>query len=175
MIRWVAFQRLRTASLVVCAAVAAMFAAPATSKAAILNFFANLDGPSENPFNASPGTGTVFATINDATFMMTVSASFSDLLGTTTAAHIHCCVAPPGTVGVATGVPSFSDFPLGVSSGTFNNTYDMPLSSRARFTSDNGGTPETAFAALLLGINQGQGASTFTPTSSPAARPAISW
>ena len=49
------------------------------------------------------------------------------------------------------------------------------FSSRSGFTSDKGGTPETAFAALLLGINQGQGTSTFTPTSSPAARPATSW
>ena len=157
MIKSVAFQRLRTASLVVCAAVAAMFAAPTPANAAILNFYGELAGFKENPPNGSPGTGSVVVAIDDATHMMTVSASFSDLIGATTAAHIHCCVAPPANISVATQTPSFIGFPLGVTSGTFNNTYDMTLASsyRAGFITDNGGTPATAFAALLLGMRQG--------------------
>ena len=133
-----------------------MFAAPATSNASILNFFANLNGPSENPPNASPGTGTASVSIDDATFMMEVTANFANLLAPTTAAHIHCCV-PPDPAGVATQTPSFIGFPLGVTSGTFNNTYDMTQASsyRAGFITANGGTPATAFAALLLGLNQG--------------------
>ena len=64
---------------------------------------------------------------------------------------------PPDPAGVATQTPSFIGFPLGVTSGTFNNTYDMTQASsyRAGFITANGGTPATAFAALLLALNQG--------------------
>jgi hypothetical protein len=43
------------------------------------------------------------------------------LTSTDTAAHIHCC-APLGTnAGVATTVPTFLGFPLGVTSGTYSS------------------------------------------------------
>ena len=45
----------------------------------------------------------------------------SGLTSNDMAAHIHCC-APLGTnVGVATTVPAFPGFPLGVTSGTYSS------------------------------------------------------
>ena len=68
-------------------------------------------------------------TIDDAAFTMRVESTFSGLTGITTASHIHCCtaVASTGTAGVATQTPSFVGFPLGVTSGTFDSTFDMTL------------------------------------------------
>ncbi len=53
---------------------------------------------------------------------MTLDVVFADLLGITTASHIHCCNTTP-TSPVATQVPSFIGFPLGVSSGSYLNRF----------------------------------------------------
>lgn len=148
-IRSVAFPLALMAALIL--PVSASYAAPIT-------FFAFLDGASESPPNGSPATGTATVVIDG--FQMNVSANFSGLLGNTTAAHIHCCTLVPGegTAGVATQTPSFIGFPLGVTAGTFNNTFDMTLASsyRAGFITDNGGTTALAFAALLAGMHEGE-------------------
>ena len=67
-------------------------------------YFADLSGPNEAPPNASPGTGWARVTIDFDLVTMHVEASFSGLLGTTTASHIHCCTAAPdsGTLRAAT-------------------------------------------------------------------------
>ena len=107
-------------------------------------YFADLSGPNEAPPNASPGTGWARVTIDFDLVTMHVEASFSGLLGTTTASHIHCCTAAPdsGTAGVATQTPSFAGFPLGVSAGTYDHTFDMTLAAsyNAAFITANGGT-----------------------------------
>ena len=68
-----------------------------------------------------PRTGFATVVYDDLAHTLSVDASFSGLLGTTTAAHIHAATAVPGvgTAGVATQTPSFVGFPLGVTSGTF--------------------------------------------------------
>ena len=63
---------------------------------------------------------------------MGVHVTFSGLSGTTMASHIHCCEATPGAnvnVMVATTTPTFAGFPLGVTSGTYDNTLDLTLAS----------------------------------------------
>ena len=79
----------------------------------------------------SPGTGTAIITFDTTAHTMFIDVTFSGLLGTTTASHIHCCTpaADSGSAGVATTTPSFAGFPLGVTSGTFTNTLDMTLAS----------------------------------------------
>jgi CHRD domain/PEP-CTERM motif len=79
----------------------------------------------------SPGTGLALVDFDIVTGIMDVNVTFSGLLGTTTASHIHCCTAVPfaGTAGVATTVPTFIGFPLGVTSGTYLHTYDMTLAA----------------------------------------------
>ena len=67
-----------------------------------------LDGPSEAPPNASPGTGTALVEIDLVAHTLSVQTSFSGLIGTTTVAHIHSATALPfqGTAGVATQTPT---------------------------------------------------------------------
>lgn len=121
---------------------------------------ADLDGPSEAPANASPGTGWARVTFDLDLATMQVEASFSGLLGTTAAAHIHCCTADPrtGTSGVATQVPTFIAFPLGVMAGTMNQTFDLTQASsyNPSFITANGGTESGAMNALLAGAAGGK-------------------
>jgi hypothetical protein len=107
----------------------------------------------------SAGTGNTLVTFDSDVFTMRVQATFSGLTGTTTASHILCCTALPneGFVSVATTTPSFPGFPLGVTSGTFDQTYNMLLdtSYNAPFLAANGGVPGNAFQALLNGALAG--------------------
>ena len=56
-----------------------------------------------------------------------------------------------------TTIPAFAGFPLGVTSGTYNNTLDMTLASsyNPAFVTLNGGTVAGAFDALLNGLEAG--------------------
>jgi hypothetical protein len=125
-----------------------------SSQGAPMTFTALLDGPSENPPNASPGTGVAVVTHDPVAHTLSIDVSFSGLLGSTTAAHIHCCTDPPANVGVATQTPVFVGFPLGVTAGAYNNTFDTSLSStfNASFVTNNGGVAgaEAALGAGLL-------------------------
>lgn len=126
-----------------------------------VTYTAILDGPSESPPNASPGTGTATVIYDAAAHTLSVSFSFSGLLGTTTAMHIHAATVNPftGTAGVATQTPTFVGSPLGVTSGSYGPTvFDLTLSSsfRAQYITDNGGTPSTAEAALAAALADGK-------------------
>ena len=130
------------------------FASPAS--ATVIMYSANLTGPNESPPNASPALGFALVTIDDVGDTMDVHATFSGLLGTDTAAHIHCCtaVADTGTAGVATVTPYFTGFPIGVTSGTYDHTFDMTSSAsyNPSFVTANGGTAAGAFNVLLAGM-----------------------
>lgn len=145
----------RTCSVLVAAAVAAA-GLGVRAEAAIVSYEAFLDGPSESPPNASPGTGFAMVDIDITAHTLRVQASFSGLIGTTTASHIHAPTAVPfmGTASVATQTPTFSGFPLGVTSGTYDMTFDTSVAStwNAPYVTANGGTAlgaEAAFAAAL--------------------------
>lgn len=145
-------------SLVNAALLAGMLMVGTPARAAVFVFATTLAGANENPPVASPGTGTASVTIDNVASTMRVQASFADLLATTTAAHIHCCALPPANVGVATQLPSFVGFPLGVTAGTLDQTYDMTLASSFSpgFITANGGAPAGAFDALQSGLFGGQ-------------------
>jgi hypothetical protein len=135
-------------------------AAPA-SHAQVQVYNAFLSGPAESPPNASPGTGFAKVTINPVANTMRVEASFSGLLGTTTASHIHAATAIPftGTAGVATTTPTFAGFPLGVTSGTYDSgllDLTSATSYNPAYITANGGTTTSAEAALLAAISQGR-------------------
>jgi hypothetical protein len=126
----------------------AMVGAIQTSHAAPINYFADLNGPSESPPVASPGTGTAQVVFDLAAHSMQVDVVFSGLLGNTTASHIHSATAVPGagTAGVATQVPTFIGFPLGVTSGSYSNSFDTSLAStwNPAFVTAHGGTVDSA-------------------------------
>ena len=142
-------------SLVVLSIVS-LIAAPA-ARAVPVTFTAHMTGPNENPVNNSPGIGDATVIFDTTAHTMFVSATFSGLTGTTMAAHIHCCIAPPGATGVATQTPTFLNLPLGVTSGSFTQTLDMTLASsfNAPFITANGGTPASAELALFNGALNG--------------------
>lgn len=127
------------------------------AQAAILVYAAILNGASEAPPNASAGTGLATVTIDTTLTTMRVQATFSGLTGNTTAAHIHGPTLLPGagTAGVITTTPSFVGFPLGVTSGSMDQTFDMTLagSYNAAFITANGGTTAGAFTALQNSLN----------------------
>ena len=152
--------RLLRQSLSVLTFVVLSMLAMQVSHADIIHFVANLDGPSEFPPNLSPGTGFVQIDYDDVAHTLDISATFSGLTGTTSNAHIHCCVDPSAvtpTAGVATTTPSFVLFPLGVTSGTHDELLDLTLASsfNAAFITANGGTPATAETALIAGMLAG--------------------
>jgi CHRD domain/PEP-CTERM motif len=119
-----------------------------------ITFAGVISGANENPATGSPGTGSAIVTYDSSTHLLTVDAVFSGLEAGTTAAHIHCCIAPPGNAGVATTTPSFVGFPLGVTSGTFVSTLDLTLASsfNPAFITASGGTVAGAEAALAAGL-----------------------
>ena len=135
-----------------------------SASAAPINFYANLDGPSEAPPNASPGTGYAFVSFDPVAHTLLVNIIFEGLLGTTTASHIHVINGPgdtntADTTGpVATTTPNFLGFPLGVTAGSYSRTLDTldATSYRAGWITDSGGTTALAEAALFAGISDGR-------------------
>ncbi len=136
----------------------ALFALFATAPALAAPIVYNLSFAPEASGATGTGTGTV--TFDTSAFTMLIDLQFSGLSGNTTASHIHCCTAVPGTgtTIVATRLPTFTDFPLGVKSGTYDYTYDMLAAGswNSAFVTNQGGTPTSAWAALLAGAADGR-------------------
>jgi hypothetical protein len=130
------------------------------AQATTIKYAALLSGATEFPSNSSPATGQASVLIDDLTNVMTVNATFSGLLGTTTASHIHCCTAVPfeGNAGVATSVPTFPDFPIGVKAGSYAETFDLldPATYNASFVTSHGGSLDSARLAFLDGLASGR-------------------
>ena len=147
---------------VVAAAVAAMAVVGSPARAQTQAFFGTLGSTPEATPNASPGTGPVLLLYTPSAHTLTVDLSFSGLLGNTTASHIHCCTAVPftGGAGVATQTPTFINFPLGVQSGSYLQTFDLTQASTynmnpGAFLSLFGGNTALAEVALINGIASG--------------------
>lgn len=145
--------RIRTlaaAGLLLCAMTAAQAA----------NYTAILTGPQEAPPNGSPGIGATVVKFDPATHVLEINVAFSGLTSPTTAAHIHCCTATAGSgvAGVATQVPTFSGFPLGVTNGAYTNTYNTQLAGtwNPAFLSQYGGSTVFAEAAFENGLKANQ-------------------
>lgn len=130
------------------------------AQAAPIVYPVQLNGLSEDTPNASPGTAVALVTIDVSLSTMRVDVNFAGLLSPVTAAHIHAPTAIPltGTAGVATQVPTFDGFPTGVTFGSYDQTFDMTLASSYNpvFITANGGTPASAFTALVNAVNEGK-------------------
>src|SRR5215475_9814390 len=124
---------------------------------ATITFSGSLIGANENPVVTSPATGFSTVSLDTVTQLLTIDVTFDGLTTPTTAAHIHCCVSAPGNVGVATTVPAFTGFPLGVTSGTFHGVLDLTdaASYNPTFVSMNGGTVASAEAVFVTGFENG--------------------
>jgi hypothetical protein len=109
-------------------------------------------GTAESPPNGSPGSSMVTIDIGSTNLM--VDMSFRDLVGTASAAHIHCCTTDAFTGTAAISVP-FTDFPTGEHTGDY--TMAIPLYEDASydpaFLAAHGGSVKGAATALVDGIN----------------------
>jgi hypothetical protein len=131
---------------------------PATAH--LEKYRAFMNGANESPAQITDGIGTALVTLDLDLATMRVEASFSDLTGNVTIAHIHCCTANPGAgnVGFATVAPTFPGFPAGVTAGAYDQTFDMVLASsyNPAYITANGGTVGSAYSALIAGIQSGR-------------------
>jgi hypothetical protein len=144
---------------------ALMLQAPA-AHATPITFVANLTQGLEVPPTGSLGTGEATVVVDTAANTLHVDVTFGGLTSGTTAAHIHCCLASPFETGVnvmvATTTPTFTGFPLGVTSGTYDHLFDLTLASsyNPAFISSTvfnpSGTIAGAEAALVAGIEDGE-------------------
>src|SRR5688572_123937 len=128
------------------------------AKADQLVFTTTLTGAQEVPPSGSPGIGSALVTFDTVTNLLTVNVSFAGLVSPTIASHIHCCTPPGANAIVATQVPNFPGFPLGVTTGTYLQTFDMSLASsyNPAFITAHGGNAAGAQAAFVAGLISGQ-------------------
>jgi len=126
------------------------------AQASPVTYTAVLSGAAES----SPGTGFATVVFDLVAHTMEVDFWFADLIGTTTASHIHAATASPGsgTAGVATQTPYFVGFPIGVTAGTYSHPFDMTLASsfNPSYITAHGGTPASAEAALAQAAFDGK-------------------
>ena len=104
------------------------------------------------------GSGSAFASFDDATNEFSFFADFSGLSGVTTQAHFHCCTttAFSGTAGVAVDSPSLP-IPLGVSAGSFGTLLDLDDASNFNpaFITASGGLG-AAITRFKAGLDSGK-------------------
>jgi len=147
----------------------AAFLFAASSFGAPITYVATLSGAAESPVNPSAGLGIASVIIDTAAHTLAVSLVFANLASPTMASHIHCCTPPPGTAAVATQVPSFIGFPLGVTSGVFMQTLDTLAAAtwNPTFITSSGGTAAQAEAVLAAGMAAGTSYLNIHTVSSP--------
>ncbi|TFW33647.1 CHRD domain-containing protein [Massilia horti] len=109
-------------------------------------------GALESPPNSSAAYG--LTALDFAGDILQVDSNFKYLESPSLASHIHCCTSTPFTGDAGIAVP-FTHTPVGVQSGSFTQAIDLTkdASFTPAFLDSNGGTAESAQAALMAGIN----------------------
>jgi hypothetical protein len=143
-------------SLLVVSCVALLSAS--TARADPILYSAVLTGAAEAEDTGSPGLGFALISYEPSQHLMGVLAGFQGLTAPTTAAHIHCCIDPPGVAGVATPVPTFPGFPSGVTSGFYSQSFDLTdaASYNPAFLLASGANPLAAELRLTQGLASGR-------------------
>ena len=145
---------LKLASLAICSLSALPFIERTPAFAVPVTFTTTLSPE----VSGATGTGTATVVFDTAANTLSLETSWSGLSAGTTVAHFHCCVAPPGTIGVAVTPVTFPSFPVGVTSGSYSVLLDTSLSTNYTpgFVGGfGGGTTDGAEAALFSGMSNG--------------------
>lgn len=150
---------MKTTSIAACLVILCAAAQPAIAHTSVYTTI--LNGPNEFPSNPSLGVGSSTVTVDFDLLTMRIQASFSGLTGNTTASHIHGPIPDPPAnplAGVATPVPSFPGFPLGVQAGSYDQTFDMTsaTSYNPAYVTANGGSVASAMNAFFAGLDAGK-------------------
>ena len=129
-------------------ALAAVLLSAATAAHAHVQFFTTTLAPDSV---GATGTGVVDFQYDEDGHTLFIDATWAGLSGTTTIAHIHCCVASPGTAGVAVTPNTLPGFPSGLHDGNYTVVLDLtnPANYTGAFLSSHGGTAATAEAGLI--------------------------
>jgi hypothetical protein len=154
--------------LVMVAAGLILFSARSAS-ATLFQTTSTLSGANDVPPVVTPGTGTVEADYDSVAQTLHLHVIFSGLLSGTTAAHIHAPAGPGSNAGVATTVPRFVGFPVGVTSGDYETVLDLTLASsyNPAYVTANGNTVPGAEAALAAALLNGQAYLNIHTTQNP--------
>jgi hypothetical protein len=149
---------LRTFAIRALSLLAAVVLQMPAAHAATMTFGGTLSGGNEVPPASSAATGAVAVVLDETAQTIQINADFFGLSAPDVMAHIHCC-APLGTnVGVATTLPAFAGFPLGVTQGTYHSdlfSLTDPTFYNPAFIALEGGLIP-AELALINGIEDGQ-------------------
>jgi hypothetical protein len=124
-----------------------------------MTFTTILSGANEVPPISPAGTGFATIVLDPTAQTLQVSATFSGLTSNTNAAHIHCCTPLGNNTMVATLLPAFTDFPLGVTSGIYPpHVFDLTMASsyNPAFITAHGGTVAQAELDFIAGVSGGQ-------------------
>ena len=134
-------------------AVSALTVAPATQAQDVYRAVAS--GPNEVTPIASPGYSIAMFEIDGN--ILTADIPFSDLVSPSVDAHLHCCTTDSLTGAAGVAIPLFG-FPLGVTSGTYSQTFDLsdPAIYSPAFFTAFGGTAAGASAAMLDALTGNQ-------------------
>jgi len=113
------------------------------ASATVIVYQAGLSNEVESPPAALHGAAFAAIALDDLLDTMRVVVRFSPLTGNSTATHIHCCNVVPwtGTAGLATSVPEFVEFPLGVTSKTYDDIMALTLGSDTTGALESGVNP----------------------------------
>lgn len=154
------------------AAAVLSFAAPAMAAPASAATYV-FSSPLAPEVEGATGSGYVTVTFDTTAQTLGIVADWSGLTGTTTVAHIHCCVSSPqvGNVGVAVMAPTLPGFPDGVTSGSYStllNLADAANYTASFFTNFGGATIEGTQAALLAGLQSERAYFNIHTTAFPA-------
>lgn len=135
-----------------CKAVAVLATTWGCAQAGVLTFYTTF---APEGGGTRTGSGSAVVQFDDATNILSFTATFAGLSSGTTVAHFHCCTpaAFSGTAGVAVDAPSLA-VPVGVTSGTWSEALDLDLAANwsPAFVTASGGTIAGATARFLQNI-----------------------
>lgn len=135
-----------------CKSIAVLATTWGCAQAGVLTFYTNL---TPEGGGTRTGSGNAVVMFDDATNVLSFTATFAGLSSGTTVAHFHCC-APSAFTGngiVAVDAPTLA-VPVGVMAGTWSEALDLDLAANwnPAFINASGGSTAGATARFLQNI-----------------------